>query len=92
MGINLYPLPQNQGKLFLPLLGGNFLGNLAVFYQKILPLKTVQLLPFFLIIVNYPIFSLNYQILRFQKIVQYFLLPKKNNNLSKTGNILQFWE
>ena len=55
MVITRFPLPQNQGKLPLPLFGGNHLGNFAWFYQTKLPLKTVKLLLFFLIMVNYPI-------------------------------------
>ena len=43
--------------------------------------------------VNYPIFLLNYLILYFQMYFQYlFFLQKYPNNVSKTGNILQFME
>ena len=40
-------------------------------------IKTVPPLPFSLIMVNYPIFSLNDHILCFQGIVQNYLFPKK---------------
>ena len=49
--------------------------------------------PFFLIMVNYPIFSLNDHILYFQMYFQYLsFLQKYPNNVSKTCNILQFLE
>ena len=49
--------------------------------------------PFFLIMINYQIFPINYHILYFQMYSQYLsFLQKYPNNVSKTYNILQFLE
>ena len=43
----------------------------------IITIKTVKSSPFYLIMVDYHIFPLNYHILCFQKVVQNYLFPQK---------------
>ena len=55
-------LPQHQVKLPLPLFGGNFWVVLHEFIRQKQQKNQSHRYHFFLIMVNYPIFSLNYQI------------------------------
>ena len=68
-------LPRIWGKPPLPLFGGDFYGNVAQFYYTKLQLKTFQLLPFPLFMVNYHILPLNYHILHLQKVIQNYHFP-----------------
>ena len=91
MGITRSPLPHHQGKLPIPLFGGQFSVILHDFMRKNYHKTSKLRYPFPLNRVNYPIFSLNYHILYYLVHFQYFsLLPNKPNNVSKMGNILQF--
>ena len=83
----------SQGKVHLHLFWGNVWLILHGFIRQNYHLKQSNRYPFFLIMVNYPIFSLKYHILYFQMYFQYLsFLPKYPNNVSKAGNILQFLE
>ena len=91
MGIDRSPLSQNQVKLPLPRFGGH-LCNFAWFYSTKLPLKTVKSSPFFLIMVNYHIFSLNYHILYFHMCFQYISFLKKIRTIyQKRVTFRNFW-
>ena len=88
-----YPLSvtTESGELPLPFFGGNFGVILHDFFRPNYHKNQSNCKPFFLTIVNYPIFSLDYHIYVFRKNIKIFSFPKKYpNNLSKMGNILQF--
>ena len=85
MGITRSLLPQNQGKLPLPLFGGNFWVFLHDFIRQNYHKKWSNRYPFLLIMVNYPIFSLNDHILCFQKNEKNSLFQKKKEQFIKNG-------
>ena len=84
-------LPQRQGKIPLPLLGGKFSVILHDFIRKNYHKNQSDRYPFFLIMVNYPIFSLNYHILYFHMYFQYlYFLQKYSKYNSLTDTVAEY--
>ena len=79
-GITCSPLPQHQGGLPLPLFGGNFLVILHDFIRQNYHKNQSYCYTFPFIMINYPIFLINYHILYFQMYYQYLFFSKKYPN------------
>ena len=92
MGITHYPLPQKKGKSPLSLFGGIFGVILHDFIKQNHHKKQSNRYPFFLIVVNYPILSLNDHILYFQMCFQHFSFFQKYRTIyQKRVTFCNFW-